>query len=123
MKILLKKLPIKRAIYLQTQIITYCAENQPELLNRRKHFPKHIFPAENRGRDIPFIDILGAFYRLIRLINQDTQQKASHRADGTSWRQDVYEKLLNARIGINIIDKFRKDSKLGSFKDRLGCRF
>ncbi len=93
-------------------------ENQPELLQAiEKHFPKaHIFPVENRGRDIlPFIDILKRILPLnYDLLIKIHSKKTLHRADGTSWRQDVYEKLLGTpELVSNIIDKFRKDSKLG----------
>jgi glycosyltransferase involved in cell wall biosynthesis len=93
-------------------------EDQPELLQAvLERFPKAcVLLVENRGRDIlPFIEVLKRILTLnYDLLIKIHSKKTLHRADGTSWRQDVYEKLLGSpELVASIIDNFQNDPNLG----------
>lgn len=83
----------------------------------RGHFPNaQILIVENRGRDIlPFLEVLKGILPLnYDLLVKIHSKKTPHRADGTSWRQDIYEKLLGSADLINgIIQSFKSNPKQG----------
>ena len=83
----------------------------------RQRFPKaKILPVENRGRDIlPFIEVLKRILPLdYELLVKIHTKKSLHRDDGTSWRKDVYEKLLGSSETVAKARKaFQQDSALG----------
>lgn len=83
----------------------------------RGHFPNaQILIVENRGRDIlPFLEVLNGILPLnYDLLVKIHSKKTPHRADGTSWRQDIYEKLLGSADLINgIIQSFKSNPKQG----------
>ncbi len=62
-------------------------------------FPYFLFPTNNKGRDIlPFIKIMPQVieegYDFILKIHT---KKSKHRVDGDTWRNDIYQKLLNPK--------------------------
>lgn len=83
----------------------------------REHFPNaQILIVENRGRDIlPFLEVLNGILPLnYDLLVKIHSKKTPHRADGTSWRQDIYEKLLGSADLINvIIQSFKTNPEQG----------
>lgn len=92
--------------------------DHPELVDAvREHFPNaQILIVENRGRDIyPFLEVLKGILPLnYDLLVKIHSKKTPHRADGTSWRQDIYEKLLGSAELINgIIQSFKTNPKQG----------
>ena len=83
----------------------------------RQRFPNaKIFPVENRGRDIlPFIEVLKRILPLnYELLVKIHTKKSLHRDDGTSWRKDVFEKLLGSPETVAKAKKaFKQDPALG----------
>ncbi|MEL7626161.1 MAG: rhamnan synthesis F family protein [Anaerolineaceae bacterium] len=93
-------------------------EDQIELIATiSQQFPEtRILPVQNRGRDIlPFLEILERILPLnYDLLIKIHTKKTLHRADGTSWRQDVYHKLLgSSELVATIRNAFSEDSNLG----------
>jgi hypothetical protein len=80
-------------------------------------FPQaHITSTPNRGRDIaPFLHQAQlAIADGAELICKIHTKKSSHRADGSEWRRDLYEKLLGDEgYPEKIIEAFSRNSALG----------
>jgi len=92
-------------------------ESQAEFENNiRQHYPEAvILLVPNRGRDLaPFVELL----KLILPLNYETllkihTKKTLHREDGTTWRKDVFEKLLGSEAQVLSIQKaFASDRSL-----------
>ena len=83
----------------------------------REHYPDaRILVHPNLGRDIlPFLNILKTILPLnYQLLLKLHSKKTLHRADGMSWRQDVFEKLLGSTDLVkNVKAAFLADPNLG----------
>lgn len=93
-------------------------EHQLEVVNARLTEDGYDFlclGVTNRGRDIlPFLKILPELVRqnFAFLVKVHTK-KSTHRADGDSWRNDLYSKLLDSSALRENIQYIRGNSKIG----------
>lgn len=77
--------------------------------------PFHIFPYDNRGRDIlPFLQVLPhvieAGHRYVIKIHT---KRSTHRADGDKWLADLTKDLIGREALIAIERRFAESSRLG----------
>src|SRR6185312_600994 len=83
----------------------------------RADFPSaHIYSAPNRGRDVaPFLHLAQfAIDAGVDLICKVHTKKSAHRADGTEWRRDLYQKILgNKSWPKKIAEAFAHNAALG----------
>lgn len=97
--------------------VTIPEENVELAEQVRKYYPDaYILVHPNLGRDIlPFLNILKSILPLnYKLLLKLHSKKTLHRADGMSWRQDVFEKLLGSTDLVkNVKAAFLADPNLG----------